>query len=98
MFKTLLKDTFSPSDSPAAASDSSSLSFEKANSIRYVAGYVYSKLYKKLKKSTQSNKEDLCQGIVDMIEEEQQEESDASATWINIIDRGGLFKTHTDFL
>lgn len=74
--------TMSPGDSSTF-----SLTFEQSNALRYVAGYVCCKLYKKLKAS---KKDDLLLGLEDMIDREHSDKGEASASWVNAIDRGGL--------
>lgn len=92
IFVQSMKETFPLPDSCGISETYyKSLALEEINAIRYVAGYVCSKLYKKLKKSSAANKDDLCQGIVDMMEDEM-DEGDASSSWTDINDRGGLFK------
>ena len=47
---------------------------------------ICNKLYKRLKKSEKDS--DLTYGILDMADENN---DDTSATWIELVDRGGLF-------
>ena len=49
IFTSLLKDTFPLPEDSSAGTRSDFLSFEDKNAIRYVAGSVCTKLYKKLK-------------------------------------------------
>lgn len=88
MFKRCLMEHFPLNNHPQTSVAIPSLTFEEKNVIRYTAGYVCAKLYKKLRISTGHG--DLFHGIEDMIAEEGDEE-DVSATWIDIVDRGGLF-------
>ena len=87
IFKQLLKEEFPLQ--PAATHDSAvpALSDEENNVVRYVAGYICNKLYKRLMKSKTDH--DLTYGIVDMVDEDKC--GDASATWTKLVDRGGLF-------
>ena len=66
IFKQLLKEEFPLQ--PAATHDSAvpALSDEENNVVRYVAGYICNKLYKRLMKSKTDH--DLTYGIVDMVE------------------------------
>jgi hypothetical protein len=58
------------------------------NNTRYVAGYVCATLYRQLRSSGDS----LYHSILDMVEEE---DDDGDATvWLNIVDRGGLFRVN----
>ena len=91
IFTTLLKETF-PLPSPESSVPSISLTFEEANALRYVAGYVCAKLYKKLKKSSAPNCKDLLAAIVDMMEDEDDDET--TSAWVRAVDRGGLFKVN----
>ena len=82
---------------PAPSNDDTrpaALTFEESNALRYVAGYVCAELYKRLKSSTTSNKEDLLLGIDDMIDSEHVDMNQPSASWLNLIDRGGLVHVH----
>lgn len=85
IFKNALKDAFPLPSS--THEDTPSLSYDEENIIRYVAGYVCNKLFKKLKKSVQNY--DLTYGIQDMVEEDDCD-IDGSETWLNLVDRGGL--------
>lgn len=90
IFTSLLKETFLVSDTPSTCDAAASLDFDEISAIRYVAGYVCLKAYKKLKKMGNN---DLCQGIEDMMQDEF-DEADESTAWIDLIDRGGLFKVN----
>ena len=93
IFTSLLKNTFPLPEDSSAGTTSDFLSFEDKNAIRYVAGSVCTKLYKKLKKC-KSNECDLAFGIEDMVEEESEIRNDESKLWVDSIDRGGLFKVN----
>jgi hypothetical protein len=93
IFTRLLKETFPIQETTyCSSSESDLLTFEEKNAIRYVSGYVCSKVYKKLKKSSES---DLALGIVDMVDDEDELDwKDESKLWVDSIDRGGLFKVN----
>ena len=57
-----------------------------------MAGYVCTKVYRKLKSS---GCRDLYQGIEDMVEESD-DDSDTSSTWLDLVDRGGLFRVSNE--
>ena len=92
IFTSALKATFPVvgSNNPSTSDATSSLAFEEKSAIRYVAGYVCMKAYKKMKKTGNS---DICDGIDDMMQDEF-DESDESTTWVNLIDRGGLYRVN----
>lgn len=93
IFTSLLKDMFPVPDVPSTSTSTavSSLDFNEKSAIRYVAGYVCQKLYRKMKKLGNN---DICQGIEDMIHDELDEPDEESTTWTKLIDRGGLFKVN----
>ena len=84
IFTSLLKDAFPVTDNPSTCGAAASLDFDEISAIRYVAGYVCLKVYKKMKKVGNN---DMCQGIDDMMQDEF-DEADESTAWINLIDRG----------
>ena len=91
LFKLALKK-FSveerPSDEVLPAS-CQSLCYEERNTIRFIAGYVLRALRKKIKLSSQTNKEEMLLCILDMTEDEN-DICDDSAHWLHVKDRGGL--------
>lgn len=70
------------------------LTFEDTNALRYIAGYVCLNLYRKLMASSKPNKDDLILGIIDMIDDDREDADDPSASWVNLVDRGGLVHVH----
>ena len=91
IFKVLIVKTF-PLPDHSNPNEFVALTFEEANALRYVAGYVCVKLYKSLKKSSAPNSSDLCAGIGDMIEDDDND--DVTSAWVKAVDRGGLFKVN----
>ena len=64
------------------------LTFEEANALRYVSGYVCNKLRKKIMKSKLPSKGDLLLCLVELCDED--DDVSSSADWTRAIDRGGL--------
>ena len=90
-----------PIPSPSRPRDSevetSTLTFEEENAIRYAAGYVFRAVKKKIIKSSFDLKEQLVE-IVDMLLQNDDDvgEQDASCEWMAIVDRGGLVHISDD--
>ena len=63
------------------------LTYEDANVVRYIAGYVCWKVRKNIKVSSRSNKQQLLSCVEGLLGDD----SDApSADWVDVVDRGGL--------
>ena len=93
MFNSLLRDMYPLPDHTSSTSTAPAMSSEETNALRYVAGYVCAKLHQKMAKSPRDRC--LCSGIEDMMEDEEEEDyedDEDSKGWIDIIDRGGLFR------
>ena len=91
LFKTLLKAKFVVSDSPATDSTCTlTLSYEEENALWYASGYIPRSLRKKLETSSHPLKEELILCLLDLTEDQQDEFTDRSEDWTNLIDRGGL--------
>ena len=65
------------------------LTMEEENALRYSAGFVPHSLLKKLKKSSNPLKEELCLCLREMIDDTQ-DDFDTSQMWVELVDRGGL--------
>ena len=65
-----------------------SLTYEEGNALRYTAGYVVKAVSKKLKRSTNLMKKELCRYVMElnMNDGSEQESEDLTA----LVDRGGL--------
>ena len=87
-----------PIPSPSRPRDSevetSTLTFEEENAIRYAAGYVFCAVKKKIIKSSY----DLKEQLVDMLLQSDDDvgEQDSSCEWMAIVDRGGLVHISDD--
>ena len=63
------------------------LTYEDANVVRYIAGYVCRKIRKNIEVSSRSNKQQLLSCVEGLLGDD----SDApSADWVDVVDRGGL--------
>ena len=88
IFKDMIKDTF-PIRECDTEDKRQSISYEEANSVRYIAGYILRALKTKIAKSSLNNKEELLLCLIDLLESSE-EAYDDSSDWVNSIDRGGL--------
>ena len=59
-----------------------------ANVVHYIAGYVCRKVRKNIQESSHLNKDKLLRYLEGLLGDG--EESSASATWVHLVDRGGL--------
>ena len=66
----------------------SPLTYEEANALRYVSGYVCNKLRKKTTKSKLPSKGDLLLCLMELCDED--DDVSSSADWTRTIDRSGL--------
>ena len=91
IFDNLLTSSLAcePSRQPVTACISS----DEENALRYISGYVISKLKQKLKKSNHALKKDLLIGLTDFVDESCE---GASSSWTSLVDRGGLCKLTED--
>ena len=86
-----------------SASTPAAITYEEANALRYVAGFVCSKIQKRITASKHPHRDQMLLCMMDLCNEEEEElETDSAASttdWVNAIDRGGLvFLTpHTCF-
>ena len=72
------------------ASTTTSITNEEANAIRYAAGYTLRALRRKIEASSHRMKEELVLAIMELVGDED-EHQEASAEWVNLTDRGGLW-------
>lgn len=94
LFNNYIKQTFPIPNATTSRVPDLMLSFEEENALRYVAGYVCLKVYKKIRKSSDPKKDDLLLGIVDLIDDDYLATESASSSWVKIVDRGGLVHVH----
>ena len=65
-----------------------SLTYEEENALRYTAGYVVKAVLKKLKRSTNPMKKELCRYAMELNTNDGSEQE--SEDWTALVDRGGL--------
>ena len=87
LFEDILKSQYPlPTDyTPLVAED---ITYEDANVVRYVAGYVYRKVNAKIAKKP--NKLHLEKCLKELLQEEGESVATVSADWLEAMDRGGL--------
>ena len=91
MFREMIRQRFPLEKGPSTTEDLPPLSGEEENALRYAAGYVCRNLRKKLERSTHPLKEELILGIMDLLDDDDDDEEGSCETWMNSIDRGGLW-------
>ena len=93
MFREMIKERFPLEKGTSTSEDLPPLSAVEENALRYAAGYVCRNLRKKLERSSHPLKEELILGIMDLLDccDEDDDEEASSVTWLNSIDRGGLW-------
>lgn len=73
----------------STASEAAVITHDDSNAINYTAGFVCRKVYNTVNHSTRPEKAELLSYIKALLKEEEVESQ--SATWINEVDRGGLW-------
>ena len=92
IFREMIKQRFPLEKEMGSSEDVPPLSVEEENALRYAAGYVCRNLRKKLQRSSHPLKEELILGIMDLLDCCDDDDEEASSeTWLNSIDRGGLW-------
>ncbi len=71
-------------------SDVEAVSYEEANALRYVAGYVCHKVRKNIEASKHPMRSRLLLCLMDLCDED--DEVTSSAEWVHAVDRGGLVR------
>ncbi len=90
LFEAVIKEEYEvATKSVACASVDVRLTSEEANALRYVAGYVCSKVQKKIAASQHPHKDQMLLCLITLCDEDQEEQQTA-VDWINAVDRGGL--------
>ena len=100
VFDELIKQKFPLQKKPNMPKDTA-ISNEKANVIRYAAGYTLRTVKKKVGTSAHHLKEEIIACIMDLLaDEEDMEEEEVATEWVRTVDRGGLWhiKSGTFFL
>ena len=90
IFQEMIQITFRTHKASIASSTTEELTYEEANALRYVAGYVCFKIRKNISSSSHPMKDKILFCLMDLCDED-----DAPAypsDWINAIDRGGLVR------
>ncbi len=85
IFEALIEKTFAEGQGAASVD---SLTYEEANALRYVAGYVCFKVKKNIVASNNPTKNQLLLCLMDLCDED--EDVSQSADWVRAVDRGGL--------
>ncbi len=73
------------------ATTSAEITYEEANALRYVAGFVCSKVQKKITASKHSHRDRMLLCLMDLCDDSEEEGAATwTSEWVNAIDRGGL--------
>ena len=73
-----------------SCSDTDNITYEDANVVRYIAGYVCCKVRTKIEQSSGTNKAALIKCLEGLLSEEEEDAATASTDWVDVVDRGGL--------
>lgn len=90
VFKELIYTHF-PLVSQPAPQRSVTITNEEANVIRYAARYTLHTLRKKIERGSHPLKEEMVLATMELVADEDDEEQETSAEWVNLVDRGGLW-------
>ena len=91
IFEEIIASALPFTTSPA--SEAAVITFDDSNVINYAAGFVCRKIYNTVNHSTRPEKAELLSCIKALLKEEGEEEAEyQSATCVNEVDRGGLWR------
>ena len=77
---------------PPVPSEAADITCDDANVINYASGYVCRKIYNSIHRSSRPDQAELLHCVKALLKEEDDEEAASlSATWVNEVDRGGLW-------
>ena len=107
MFKEMIKVHFPVTEvqsSSASCEVTTTVKYEEANAIRYVAGYVCRAVREKIKSGTSPLKQQLLLSMWELLEDVDIDSSESegeggeasSSDWVNAVDRGGLLHVTDD--
>ena len=87
-FEEMVVTAFPLKEPTPSCSETDSITYEDANVVRYITGYVCRKVQTKIEQSSGTNKAALIKCLEGLLSEE--EEDAASPDWVDVVDRGGL--------
>lgn len=93
VFKELIKQTFDVGQSAAQSMPTATappMTKEEKYALRYVAGYICKKVRVQLEGSVLPHKDTMISLLMQLCLETEDVDDEATAAWINSIDRGGL--------
>ena len=90
VFEAMVVTAFPLKESASSSSDTQNITYEDANVVRYIAGYVCRKVRTKIKESSRTNKTSLLNCLEGLLADEGEGDATASADWLDVVDRGGL--------
>ena len=88
VFEAIIESVFTVKNQDTTAVES--LTYEEANALRYVAGYVCFKLRQNITASTHPLRDKMLLCLMDLCDED--EETSPSADWVHAVNRGGLVR------
>ena len=91
IFQTMLSSSLSPSF-PTVEPPSVDITPTQENALRYISGYILSRLKKKILKSEHTLKNELIIAIRDLMDEV--DDGSSSSRWTSLVDRGGLCRVN----
>ena len=92
VFREMVIAAFPIEKATAAASgpEPGGITYEDANVVRYIAGYVCKKVRRSIETSLRPNKAELLKCVEGLLSDEDNESP--SADWVDVVDRGGLLR------
>ena len=91
IFTKLVQSAF-PVNITSSPSEATAISYDDANVIHYVAGYVCRKTHNKIEHSNLPEKAELEQCVMRLLEKDETQSTSSSANWVMEVDRGGLWR------
>ena len=76
-------------EAPAVNADQD-VTYEEANVVCYIAGYICHKIFNKIQHLSLQNKDVLLRCLDDLIDKDSEDAASASAHWVNVVDRGDV--------
>lgn len=92
IFQAMLSSSLKPSTT--IATQSVDITPTEENALRYISGYVISKLKKRIAKSEHTLKNELLVAIKEFMDDD--DDSGSSSRWTSLVDRGGLCRVNED--
>ena len=90
LFEAMVMRAFPLKESVSSSRDTQNITYEDANVVRYIAGYVCRKVRTKIEQSSRTNKTSLLNCLEGLLADEGEDAATSSVDWVDVVDRGGL--------